>query len=350
MPLPCEIIVDPHLLCLPNPCTSEEQLEAFFDSLLKWKDLASDAEACTLFSRNALMALEDDNEYPYRHQLESLIAQFDLKFIDVKTVDDLVRGILNRAPSFEEHYAIDAVLIDASKFDILPSCFSARLKANSKKAFAELLTALSIARLMGGDALKNRSVFASSFCLCFSGRIDVKSQVHDVSFTTDGCAFLHQLPYDITDSIPLSLNYDDLLSQLGLLRVWNNCEDTTAARSAITMRAKTVAKSETSATPLKPFTIGTCFCEAAQRWPDHATVIIEACARIVLGKPKNRVVEFRETVKSSSKQRIRTRDGALAYRTHLTGGKLALRLMLWVLKDGTIEFANVGVKAELVIL
>ena len=41
-------------------------------------------------------------------------------------------------------------------------------------------------------------------------------------------------------------------------------------------------------------------------------------------------------------------DGARAFRVHVTSGKEAIRLMFWK-KGNKIEFANVGVKHELLI-
>lgn len=75
-------------------------------------------------------------------------------------------------------------------------------------------------------------------------------------------------------------------------------------------------------------------------------VLIESCARIVLGIPKNTLNEFRENSKATSKQRVRE-DGALAFRTHLTKKGIGLRLMFWKKQNGTIEFANIGDKDEL---
>jgi len=78
-------------------------------------------------------------------------------------------------------------------------------------------------------------------------------------------------------------------------------------------------------------------------------VLIESCARIVLGVPKNPIKEFRINSKPTSDQRVR-HDGSLAYRTHLTKKGAGLRLMIWIRPDGTFEFANMGDKDELEIL
>ncbi|QAZ66814.1 hypothetical protein C3Y92_05980 [Solidesulfovibrio carbinolicus] len=103
------------------------------------------------------------------------------------------------------------------------------------------------------------------------------------------------------------------------------------------------------------FEIGSGFVHSLHTWGansrhDYAMVIIESCARIVLGMPKNSINEFRESAKATAKQRIRVDDGALAFRTHLTKKGVGLRLMFWRLAGGTIEFANIGAKGDLEIL
>jgi hypothetical protein len=70
--------------------------------------------------------------------------------------------------------------------------------------------------------------------------------------------------------------------------------------------------------------------------PTH--LLAESCARIVIKKPKYELNPF---------QTRQIQDGWKSYRTHLTKGGAALRLMLWVKKGGGIVFANVGEKAEL---
>jgi hypothetical protein len=69
-----------------------------------------------------------------------------------------------------------------------------------------------------------------------------------------------------------------------------------------------------------------------------SNLLAEACARLVVGKPKTEVKPYRTKV---------IRDGWRSRRVHLTEGGEALRLMLWVKPDGDVVFANVGPKAEL---
>ena len=100
------------------------------------------------------------------------------------------------------------------------------------------------------------------------------------------------------------------------------------------------------------YSMGPQFLSTAQIWDcgqegRYALLLIESCARIVLNNPKYPLKPFHD---GQHGQQIVRKDGARAFRTHLTKGGVALRLMLWETVDGTIEFANVGKKAELKIL
>jgi hypothetical protein len=153
--------------------------------------------------------------------------------------------------------------------------------------------------------------------------------------------------------IPLASSHDALLSQLGVWEVWRNATDERAAVNAINLCVAEIEESGVRPERKPEFRLGASFLESARRWgfgnrSDYARLLIESCARIVLGIPKHSVEPFRESADSHQQ---RSRDGgALAYRTHLTKKGAGFRLMLWRIPDGTIEFANVGDKDELVIL
>jgi hypothetical protein len=76
----------------------------------------------------------------------------------------------------------------------------------------------------------------------------------------------------------------------------------------------------------------------AHSGPSH--LLTESCARLIIGDPKYETKQFntREIM-----------DGWQSFRTHLTKGGEALRLMFWVKPNGGIVFANIGVKFELAI-
>ena len=74
-----------------------------------------------------------------------------------------------------------------------------------------------------------------------------------------------------------------------------------------------------------------------------SSTLFENMIRIVAGAPKNKINKF-YTYEGSGEQL--TKGGRLAWRTHVTEGARALRLMFWTHSNGLIELANVGNKWE----
>ena len=68
--------------------------------------------------------------------------------------------------------------------------------------------------------------------------------------------------------------------------------------------------------------------------------LAETCARIILAQPKSDLNTF---------QTKTINDNWKSLRTHLTERGRAYRLMLWQTPNGSVVFANIGVKAELAI-
>lgn len=353
-----EIVIDPFLLCLPNPCHTSEQLELFIDSLLGWKNLLGRRDANVLFSDSAQVALNEDDEFPHRHRLADLLNVHQCDIADERTISKLIYGILEKVPSFENYYGIDAVLIDETQLAVNPTFMLSRLKPNCRRVFSEILTIVSLIRTLDSqsshDTLVVASTLASKNINPLPDHIDVKSEVHELDFLQDGMNIPEEFPHITVDKIPVSFSHGKLLSQLGLWAVWDNASDEEAAKSAINMRVEKLLDSGVSIDEKSDFILGFHFINSVKKWgfgsrSDYAMILIESCARIILGIPKNPLKEFRDNSKSTSGQRVRD-DGALAFRTHLTKKGVGFRLMIWKRPNGIYEFANVGSKNELEIL
>jgi hypothetical protein len=355
MPQTQEIVVDPFLLCLPNPCISAQQLEDFINALVGWRGLAERKDTCVLLSDSARIALNDDGEYPHRFKLSQLLKLHNCDIADENTITKLANGILERIPSLEEYYGLKAVLIDEASLTIKPNFILTRLKDNCRKAFAEDLTSVSTIHQIIPSKNKKSVIVASGLGmekLCPQpSEIDLMAEVHDIELSSEDVKGSNTFPIKTVYKLPVSFCHDDLLNNLGLWSIWNNASDETSVRLAIEICIKNIITSGASDQSIIEFVIGDHFVDSLRRWgaatrSDYAMVIIESCARISLGIPKNLLNEFREDSKATSKQRTRE-DGALAFRTHLTKKGIGLRLLFWKYINGTLEFANVGDKDEL---
>lgn len=348
MPDAHEIVVDPYLLCLPNPCSSVDQLETFISSLLGWRSLLKRSNAYILLADSARVALNDDDEFPHRHKLSQLLKQYQCEIADIKTISDLTDGILKSSPCFEEYYDIDTIVINEGRTEILPSQILTRLKNSCRTAFSEVLASIPIVQQLKPEESRNLVLIASApgEISPVPDEIGVVSEVQ-ISFRKE---LSEDVQANVVDTIPISFWDNEISAQLEVWELWDNASSNDSAVSAIELRVQNLIDAGVNPAKLE-YKLGSNFLQTVRIWgADHAMIIIESCARIILGIPKNSLNEFRVDSKSTSAQRKRNDDGALAFRTHLTKKGAGLRLMFWKLPSGVIEFANIGDKDELEIL
>lgn len=349
-----EVVIDPFLLCLPNPCDSLDQLEDFIAALVDWHGFLDRSDTCVLLSDSARVALNDDSEFPHRHRLVKLIDKFECTFADANTISKVATSILERTPALEEYFGINAVLFEENSFEIAPSLILDRLKPKCRSAFMDDL-------LIAGIKVGELVTSGSKACVMIaSGRwnddpapsdIAVKADIHDVGLVSMDFSLHSAPPFSLSQSIPIAFSHEQLIESLDLAAIWDGASSDDAVRLSIEACIKNLISSGVDADRGSNFSIGSGFLESLHAWGanarhDYAIVTIESCARIILGIPKNPINEFRESADGNAKQRTR-KDGALALRTHLTKKGVGLRLMFWRHTDGTIEFANIGGKGEL---
>jgi hypothetical protein len=357
MPNTLQLAVDPYLLCLPDPCTSEIQIQQFVNALLGWSTLLRRKEAHVLVSDAVRAALLADGEYPHQHRLRDLLRILKCEIVDHETVCRLAQSLLDRTPSLEDTFGVRVVLLDESKTAIEPRGLVNRLKRKTRAALAEMLVIVSVGEAYCATKMQRLTIVAST-SLNGAGDaeepdIALEAELHDLQWAEQDEEMGLSFPLLIRNTIPLASCHEAILRQAGVWKVWDNASSEDAAIDAIELCVRDLMRVGLDDGRRIRFRLGGCFLESVRKWgfssrSDYAMVLVESCARIILDAPKNPLNAFRID-KTSTKQRVR-KDGALAYRTHLTKKGPGYRLMFWRLPDGTVEFANVGDKDELTIL
>ena len=349
-----EVIIDPFLLCLPNPCNSLDQLEEFINAIVGWRGFLDRADTCVLLSDSARIALNTDDEFPHRHRLAELIRKFECNFADANTISKVANSILERTPTLEDYYGISEVLIEEDSFEFTPPVILDRLSTNCRSAFKDDLLIAGIKdKERVTDSLESHLMVASGGVTETSPPtvISIKADIHDIDIVSTDYGPKMVLPISIFQSIPIVFSHEQLTESLDLWTIWDRASSEETVRLCIDACVKNLISSGAVDDAISDFVIGKCFVASLRAWGadsrrDYAMVTVESCARIVLGIPKNPVNEFIESADRTAKQRSRD-DGALAFRTHLTKKGVGLRLMFWKRSDGAIEFANIGGKDEL---
>ena len=349
-----EVIIDPFLLCLPNPCNSIDQLEDFISAIAGWRGFLDRADTCVLLSDSARVALNDDDEFPHRHKLADLIDKFGCTFADANTISKVANSILEKTPTLEDYFGIIATLFEEDSFELTPVVILDRLKTNCKSAFRDDLLIAGIKdNECVADGIESRLLVASGRMTenSLPSIISIKADIYDIELVSIDSDRKGELPLSLSQSLPVAFSHEQLIDSLDLWAIWDEASSEDAIRLCIESCIKNLISSGVDASRRYPFLIGRGFVASLRKWGadtrrDYAMITVESCARIVLGIHKNSLKEFRKSVDRGAKQRIRE-DGALAFRTHLTKKGVGLRLMLWVRTDGVIEFANIGGKGEL---
>jgi hypothetical protein len=173
-------------------------------------------------------------------------------------------------------------------------------------------------------------------------------------------------PFYAAGTLPLVRSYFGFLERLSPELIWARANEASSIHLAITLEALRILRASDSNATLKSvprFRVGSDFWDSLVRTASgpngtFAGAVREACARIILALPKNRGAPF--LAPSGSRRgkwrQVERLDGALGFRSHITKGHEALRLMYWEIKSSAshntpqvVEFANVGAKAELLI-
>jgi hypothetical protein len=352
--LPQDVVIDPFLLCIPNPCNSLDQLEDFISAIVGWRGFLDRPDICALLSDSARVALNDDGEFPHRHRLVELIDKFECTFADANTISRVANSILERTPALEEHFGIDSILIEEDSIEIAPAGLLDRLKPNCRAAFRDdlLIAGIKVDERVAGESEASVMIASGSSTEDpIPSAIFVKADIHDIELVSTDFKLHTAPPFLLSQSITIAFSHEQLIESLDLEAIWDGASSDEAVRLSVEARIKSIISSGARPDRVTDFSIGNGFVRSLHAWNadsrlDFAMVTIESCARIALGIPKNLVKEFRESEGVNAKQRAR-KDGALAYRTHLTKKGVGLRLMFWKHTDGTIEFANIGGKGEL---
>ena len=347
-----ELVVDPFLVCLPRDCDKAEQLYGFVEGLLAWSELLRRKDVAVHFSGICLEILSRDGYYPYSHEFKQLASRLGADAASAEDVCRVAQEVLDRTPSLEERCAINIVDFDDECCQVIPDVYITRLAPHVGWGFKHGLTAIA--------CLAQARLDTESFVICSAtsapeasfeaGTLEVSAHINALDCSEMLADVAKLAPLDVRHEIPVAFNLASFLEGVGCLQLWLRAKLPADVSDAIYARVREILGSGTGdESELKRFKVGDHFLESARRYGFGSRLnVVDSCARILLGVPKNSVEPFRISL-DSSEQRIRG-DGARAFRTHLTKDGPAYRLMFWHLKNELIEFANIGPKRELVIL
>jgi hypothetical protein len=346
-----DLLVDPYLVCLPQYCNHEEQLDEFVQNLMSWSEILQRHDVAIHFPRACLDALLSEGSYPFDYEFRRLAASVAAHHLSPDLVCKIAQEVLERTPSLEENCEIAFLDFEEKDCKIDPDVYVTRLTGNIAWAFKHALAVVTSFQEANADAKLFLLVTAKSDPEEAFATQEVQIAVHISGVEcSEALAKLETLmPLDIDRTLPVAFHGTSLLQSVGCLKLWAEASSTSDVRDAINARLDEILSTGTgNKEAIRKFIVGEHFLQSARHNGfGERLSIVDSCARIIVDEPKNSVEPFRVSA-DSSEQRTRS-DGALAFRTHLTKDGPGYRLMFWELADKSIEFANVGPKKELVI-
>jgi len=345
------VCIDPHLLSLPQvERSSTEDVEDFVSAVVDWARTADGRCTTAFISSGVLDAIDADRAFPWKSDLLRILKHFRVQSADPETVATAVRALLNSA-RIDETIDINAVLLDSPRTTVAPTFLQERLRPQTQAAFADQLAMIVLAqdfKEMDPVALGSIPDGNEKPTLSY---ISFATEIADIDWRSEPSEVAVNCPYAVDEKISVFFSRNGLLEKFEPVSLWPASYDAVQARNAIDCCIARLVASGTSDRRRLRYEIGPRFIQSAAQWEcgqsgRHNFTLIESCARLVLNIPKHDIGVLLDN--ETGKHKVRA-DGAVACRTHVTKRGVGLRLMFWKLQDGTIEFANIGDKDELVI-
>ena len=347
------LLVDPFLLSRVHLSTSSA-IEGLIDNLDAIRNLDRWGVR-SWFSPRCVDALWQDGHFPSRKELRHIVARYQIPFADANTLASLIQVFCERYARLDGQSPSGEMLFNSADVEVEPEWLISRLGQCTGTAFVEAM--VRAVWDAGGKTSDNatRAVLLSTGHNQPDDRSErekaTKAHVRgrSICLATDEAG----TPAKTIDAeLDMVAECKKLALRIEAHNVWRSATSSADYKAAIELRVWQLTHTEDAARrQIDRFALGKGFVATLQRWECHSTGnygrnVLEACARLVAGRPKSTEKRFRVDVDPSSRQRVRS-DGASAWRTQITKSGTGLRLMYWRFDDGTIEFANVGSKHEL---
>jgi len=324
--------VDPSLLTAPMHASSQDEARGLIDQLTDISAIITRDLITVTAATDCATVLATAGVFPAYSSVEQLLLSHNLaNEFGAGDVVRLINNVLDRAQPAREMLDVEAIELGTCTLTPQPwGAATGPLESASQRALA---TVRHVNVIRAGELI-SASVWAR--CAPNIGNIHV-----DAIADVDSATGTHvALAAPVVGTPPLVRALDDLAANVSVLDVWAAAQTPRDFHLAIALQASALAKIPLSAVP--KFTVGSSFPTSLATYQasgvqPYASVTLDICAHVLIGQPKYQISSFDQT---------RTRDGADAYRTHITKGGPALRLMMWD-NGKIIEFANIGPKNQL---
>lgn len=338
--------IDPAYLAAPSYPECSNSAERHIENVIELGRLARESVGLRVTCPSqTLEQLAMIGSFPLRNALAEMLELYGL--VGVFSVEDLVK-LYNRLldlaqPLGELCGAAESEMLACVMFpDIFGSMSPADLAIFSRAAAGHVAA-------VEAEFSPAQAVFGSSLPPVDLGSADVGITYSD-KIALDGV--LPVGSYSMRSSIKLEHCPSLFGRYVDSFKLWTGAEDAKLLHLSICLKVMQLASKSGRIIgyfDVPKFFIGSEFFGSLKNNQGtgngaYSSVVLETCARIVMGVPKSHVRNFQK----DGAPMVRPWDLASAKRTHVTEKGDAMRLLYWSTAEG-VEFANIGVKHEEVI-
>jgi hypothetical protein len=350
------VLLDASLLAIPNSAGTANQAEAILGRVIDWaRCLHSHSAVRVAQLSDTADMLATLGYFPSEPNIRALLSMFALEHVySVEDIRRPINALLERATPFLGVFGCEVLKPStiSTKPEILDK-YEKPLRIAGARTLSSILSAALARRLdLRGLIFAALGLPSPNFdCL------EIRCQVEEIQIS-GVCDHLHA-PFSAYGEVNLAWSYEELLTNQSAAEVWKSAQDARDIHLAVALEVLGMLRKTTPGaqlTSIPEFHIGSCFYDSICRNKagpkgGFADTVREACARVVLGAPKNLVKPFL-IAKPGNRKKLQPAirpDGSSGFRTHISKSHEGIRMMFWQRGDRSVEFANIGSKNELVI-
>lgn len=331
-----QIVVSCDYLVAPAFCDPSHLAEKVSDLVNIKREIAGGSDRATIES-NALLKLSALGYYPCSSLFKNNMVASQTELFSIKDISKVVHHLASM--TLDDDKFFPECVAYWSRKEIVPAITGCSHERS--EAIVSLVESIFLANHFHGKSLSilHHPLDSGHKSVTFTGEL-----TNSIPETPP------PLPVTLENSISLFSDYSEFLSQFNAAAAYNTAHTPEEIKDAFTLGAIALARS-CGRPGVGSFEFGDKFveslglhqCAPTQRFSNTAFDVI---CHVIAGVEKSPHKPFYSDL---GKKIQKTRDGKLAWRTHVTTGNPALRCMYWTGGCG-LTLANIGNKKDLEIL
>jgi len=334
------VVIEAGLLAIPPTADSEAEVEEIIERLIAWSSIVIGNDifkVCQMSDTTEVLGA--CNAWPSSGNVEALLDLYGLRGVySSQEVSRLINTIIERSMSVQEAMGVEVVECTAIREPAV-TYQNPVLQAAGRRAFATLSSGFERSPMFLALAARLSVTIA-----------DWQGEVTQI-FSDEATARFVTPPFSVIGRVKLLVKPECVVDHLSAERIWERAIDSIGLHFGILLKMKEImaaAGQSVGLNALPSFSIGSEFynslqCTQSSGHGRFSSVVLETCARVILGNPKYSIDPFTKGPRSQNdEQWVRASDGASGFRTHVTKSGEGLRLFLWKNQNGVLELSKIA--------